>query len=82
MVAEGAVVMAIVGHHTTQPVLRGGGIAHHSMEHLVGDTCRRVRKEGGREGAKGEGGKEEGRERERVFINAHWGCKYMCIRTV
>ena len=34
VVAEGAVVMAVVGYHATQPVLRGGRITHDSVEHL------------------------------------------------
>ena len=32
VVAEGAVMVAVVGHHPTQPVLHGGGIAHDSLE--------------------------------------------------
>ena len=36
MVAEGGVVMAIVGHHTTKPVLSGGRITHDTMEYLEG----------------------------------------------
>ena len=50
VVAEGAVVMAVVGHHTTETVLLGPGLTHHSVEYL-------------RLGA-GRGG-ERGREREK-----------------
>ena len=34
VVAEGAVVMAVVGHHTTETVLLGPGLTHHSVEYL------------------------------------------------
>ena len=34
VVAEGAVVMAVVGHHTTETVLLGAGLTHHSVEYL------------------------------------------------
>ena len=34
VVAEGAVVMAIVGHHPTETVLCGASLTHHSVEDL------------------------------------------------
>ena len=37
MVAECAVVMAIVGHHTTETVLCGAGLTHHTVEYLIGE---------------------------------------------
>ena len=45
VVAEGGVVTAVIGHHTTQPVLRGRRITHDTMEYLQqrgregGSTC-------------------------------------------
>ena len=66
MVAEGGVVLPIVGHQSRELVLVELGITHHHVKHLGRKGGRRER---GRKGRKegGRGGTEEGEGR------AEWG---------
>ena len=46
VIAEGAVVMAIVGHHPTETVLCGASLTHHPVEDLERGRERDGEKEG------------------------------------
>ena len=61
MVAEGGVVLPVVGHQSCELVLVELGIAHHHVKHLEEGGRGKKREEGGR------GGTEEGEGR------AEWG---------
>ena len=71
MVAEGGVVMAIVGHHTTKPVLSGGRITHDTMEYLEGRR--------GQDRGEGEGKREREREGGGGEIHVHVHDCFLCF---